>query len=224
MLMYGWMKFVEIAPERYDWAVNVMTGGRIEAIKDRIAQGIRPGDRVLDVGAGTGTLAIRCIERGAHVTAIDSSAFMCEKARRNAARMGKSESLKVVQGSVTQISKIFQEDEFDTIVSTMALGEFPREYLDYFFRDCRRILRPGGRLMIADEVLPEHPVARALYRVGTVLFWIPQFLLLRRVLFPIKNLRGIIEDGGFRVDQVDAWAASSFKLFFATQPRLEGGG
>jgi len=215
MLMYGWMKFVEVAPERYDWAVKLMTGGRIDQIKDQIAAAVSPGDKVLDIGCGTGTLAVRCMKRGAYVTGLDSSEFMLQQAGKHAASAGVSDRLTVVQDSVTQLRKHFPNESFDVVTSTMALGEFPREYLDYILRDCKRILRPGGRLIIADEVWPERIVPRLFYTAGMALLWIPQFLLLRRALFPISDLAGIIRASGFEVERVKTWAASSFQLVFA---------
>jgi ubiquinone/menaquinone biosynthesis C-methylase UbiE len=222
MLMYGWMKFVEIAPGRYDWAVKLMTGGRLDQIKDRIAETIEPGERVLDIGCGTGTLAVRCLKRGALVTGLDSSSCMLEQAEKNAASAGVEDRLTLVQDSVTQLRKHFKDESFDVVTSTMALGEFPREYLNYILRDSKRILRPGGRLIIADEVWPERFIPRLLYQAGLVLLWIPQFLLLRRALFPISDLRGIVRAAEFDVHEVATWAASSFQLVFAQKHALEG--
>lgn len=221
MLMYGWMKFVEIAPERYDWAVKLMTGGRLDKIKDQIAEKVDPGERILDIGCGTGTLAVRCLKKGAFVTGLDSSAFMLQQAEKNAAAAGVNDRLTLIQDSVTQLAKHFPSESFDIVTSTMALGEFPREYLDYILRDCKRILRPGGRLIIADEVWPEDPIPRLLYQAGMVFLWIPQFVLLRRALFPISDLRGIISAGGFEVQQVVKSAATSFQLVFAENTDVE---
>ncbi|HEX8706687.1 MAG TPA: corrinoid protein-associated methyltransferase CpaM [Pyrinomonadaceae bacterium] len=223
MLMYGWMKFVEVAPERYDWAVKFMTGGRLDKIKDQIAEEIRPGDNVLDIGCGTGTLAVRCLKKGATVTGLDSSEFMLKQSEKNAAAANLGDRLTVIQDSVTQLRKHFADESFDVVTSTMALGEFPREYLDYILQDCKRLLRPGGRLLIADEVWPEKTVPRLVYQAGMVLFWIPQFLLLRRALFPISDLRGIIRSAGFDVQRVVTSAASAFQLVFAEKKAAEKG-
>lgn len=215
MLMYGWMVFVEHAPERYDWAVKLMTGGRIDKIKDTIAGQVKPGMKVLDIGCGTGTLAVRCLEKGAIVTGLDMSEFMLKEARRRADEAGYSKQFTTVKDSVTQIHKHFEDESFDMIVSTMALGEFPRDYLKYVMEDCRRILKKDGRLMIADEVQPTGLLSRAVYGLSMVLLWIPQFLLLRRVFFPIRQLGEIIESGGFKVNDVKEWPLSTFKLYSA---------
>jgi demethylmenaquinone methyltransferase/2-methoxy-6-polyprenyl-1,4-benzoquinol methylase len=224
MLMYGWMMFVETAPHRYDWAVKVMTGGRIDRIKDRIAESISAGERVLDIGCGTGTLAGRCLRKGAHVTGLDSSEFMLRQAAKHSSAAGASDRLTLVRDSVTQLRKHFRDESFDVITSTMALGEFPREYLDYILGDCRRLLRPGGRLIIADEVWPERRGVRVLYGLGLLLCWIPQFLLLRRAPFPIRDLQEVIRAAGFEICGRDTWAASSLQLIFASRGAAQGDG
>src|SRR5262249_9537073 len=110
MLMYGWMKFVEIAPERYDWAVKFMTAGRLDQIKDRIAAFVHSGDRVLDIGCGTGTLGVRCMKQGASFVGLDSSRYMLEQAQKNADLAGVCDQLTVVHDSVTQLGKQFQDE------------------------------------------------------------------------------------------------------------------
>lgn len=219
--MYGWMVWVEHAPERYDWAVRVMTFGRIDQMKDDIAERVRPGDNVLDLGCGTGSLALRCIERGATVTGLDASEFMLSEASRRATNAGVPDKLTLIRDSVTQLKKHddrLQDSAFDIITATMALGEFPQEYLDYVLRDCRRILKPGGQILIGDECWPRTIVIRTIYRMLMVVFWIPQFLLLRRPLFPIRNLDKIIAKAGFKVTSVKVYRGTSFRLVSGVNP------
>jgi ubiquinone/menaquinone biosynthesis C-methylase UbiE len=218
MLMYGWMVFVEHAPERYDWAVKVLTGGRIDQIKDDIANDITPGMRVLDIGCGTGTLAMRMIDKGAHVYGLDISPFMIKEAQRRADEAGVSEKLTLFKDSVTQVRKHIEDGSLDMIVSTMALGEFPREYLDYILTDCKKLLKPGGRIAIADEVLPQNWLLKAFYFFSMVLLWIPQFVLLRRAFFPIQDLVAAIRHNGFNITGVRTWALSTFQLVRAEPP------
>jgi demethylmenaquinone methyltransferase/2-methoxy-6-polyprenyl-1,4-benzoquinol methylase len=212
VLMYGWMVWVEHAPERYDWAVKVMTFGRIDRIKDEIAEKVAEGAEILDLGCGTGTLALRCIRRGARVTGLDASAFMLEQAGKRAAAEGCVDRLTLVHDSVTQLPKHFADAQFDMVTATMVLGEFPQEYLSYILRECRRILRPGGKMVIADECWPRSPLVRLLYRLAMTVFWIPQFLLLRRPLFPIRNLDAIIADAGFALVEGRGYPGTSFRL------------
>jgi ubiquinone/menaquinone biosynthesis C-methylase UbiE len=197
-----------------------MTFGRIDRMKDDIAARVDVGSRVLDIGCGTGTLALRCISRGATVTGLDSSEFMLQESSRRAARTGQSDRLTLIRDSVTQIKKHpdkLQVGSFDVVTATMALGEFPQEYLDYILRDCHRLLKPGGQIMIGDECWPRNIVIRTIYRLLMTIFWIPQFLLLRRPLFPIRDLDQIVRDAGFEVTEVKVYKGTSFRLVCGTR-------
>ena len=214
-IMYAWMVFVEIAPERYDIGMKIMTLGRLDKIKDMIAEVVEPNDEILDIGCGTGTLALRCLKKGAKVTGLDSSEFMLEQAEKNATEHGVSDRLQLIKDSVTQLRKYFQEESFDIIVATASLGEFPKSYLDYILRDCARILKKGGRLIIADEVQPEKRISRFLYKIVMGIVWIPQFLIVRRVCYPIKDLDNIIESAGFEIEEKHNISLSTLQLVFA---------
>ena len=212
MLMYSWMVWVEHAPERYDASVRILTGGRIDKIKNEIASRIRPGDRVLDIGCGTGSLAIKCIARGAHVTGLDISESMLAECRKNLKRSGAEGQVAMIKDSVTNLSAHFGPESLDVIVSTMVVGELSRPYLDYIFRECRAALKPGGRILIADEVWPEGPVTRILFRVVMAIMWMPQFAILRRAFFPIRDLASIISDARFAIVSKQTYPFSTFQL------------
>jgi 2-polyprenyl-3-methyl-5-hydroxy-6-metoxy-1,4-benzoquinol methylase len=218
MLMYGWMKFVEMAPERYDWAVKLMTAGRLDKLKDRIAAMVKPGDRVLDIGCGTGTLALRLLRRGAHVTGLDMSEHMIRVARKYADREGLGANLELIKDSVTQLGKHAGPGTFDCVVCTMVLGELSSEYVKFVFDECLTLLRPGGQLLIGDEVWPENLLARAVYRFILVLSWVPQFLLLRRVNYPVTNMKQLITGAGFKISHTEDWLFTSFSLIAAIKP------
>ncbi len=215
MCMYAWMVFVETAPERYDIGMKIMTLGRLDKIKDMIAEVVKPNDKILDIGCGTGTLALRCIKKGAHVAGLDSSEFMLEQAAKKASQQGLSDRLQLIKESVTQLQKHFQEESLDIIVATAALGEFPKAYLDYIFRECARILRKEGRLIIADEVQPEGRISRFFYNIVMGIVWIPQFIIVRRVCYPIKNLDKIIESAGFDIEEKRKMSLSKLQVIFA---------
>lgn len=212
MLMYSWMVWVEYAPERYDVSVRLLTGGRIDRIKNEIAERIGAGDVVLDIGCGTGSLAIKCVERGARVTGIDISESMLAECRKNLKRTGNEGRVAIIKDSVTNLRTHFEPESLDAIVSTMVVGELSRPYLEYIFRECREILKPGGRLLVADEVWPEGAIARILFRIVMTIMWVPQFAILRRAFFPIKDLRGIIEKAGFEIVSKRSYPFSSFQL------------
>ena len=214
-IMYAWMVFVEKAPERYDIGMKIVTLGRLDKIKDMATEVVKPDDEILDIGCGTGTLAVRCMKKGARVTGLDSCKFMLEQASKNASEHGLSGQLELIEDSITQLPKHFQEESFDIVVATASLGEFPKAYLDYVLRECAKVLKKGGRLIIADEVRPENPVARLLYSIVMGIVWLPQFLIVRRVCYPIKDLDGIIESAGFEIEEKHKMPLSTLQLVFA---------
>ena len=212
MLMYSWMVWVEYAPERYDWSVKLLTGGRIDRIKSEIASRIRLGEKILDIGCGTGSLGIKCVENGGTVVGMDISESMLKECRKNIEKSNCEDRFTIIKDSVTDLPRYFGVESVDVIVSTMVVGELSKDYLDFIFRDCYKILKPNGRIMIADEVWPESKTWQVLYRLGMGLMWVPQFAILRRAFFPIKNLHAIIEAAGFTIEEKKKYPFSSFQL------------
>jgi trans-aconitate methyltransferase len=96
----------------------------------------RPGERVLDLGCGTGDLTLQLAERGARVVGLDASADMIGEARR------KHPSLELVVGDGQELS---YEAEFDAVFSNATLHWLPRA--EDVARGVARALRPGGRFV-----------------------------------------------------------------------------
>ena len=61
-MSFVYMKILESRPERYDIGMGLLTLGSLTKIKERIAEHTQSGNKVLDLGCGTGTLGQMCIE------------------------------------------------------------------------------------------------------------------------------------------------------------------
>lgn len=100
--------------------------------------------RILDVGCGNGALLLQLGRRVSHGVGVDASAGMIARARRRAAGAG---NLHFVQ--VTSPALPFPDGSFDVVTSLLSF-----RYLDWdpVMAEIRRVLRPGGRLLIVDMV------------------------------------------------------------------------
>jgi ubiquinone/menaquinone biosynthesis C-methylase UbiE len=135
----------------YDWLAWLLLGGRERAFRQRVLElgHVTTRDAVLDVGCGTGTLAILAKERvgpsgAAH--GIDASPEMIAKARRKAKRAG----LEVSFEQAVVEAMPFPAQRFDAVLSTLMLHHLPRPVREQCAREMRRVARPGGRVVVVD--------------------------------------------------------------------------
>jgi ubiquinone/menaquinone biosynthesis C-methylase UbiE len=135
----------------YDLLVAVLTGGRERRFRARLLDLARvaPGDRVLDVGCGTGTLAIAAAERvGAAgiVHGVDASRAMIARATTKAARRRSAARFDTADA----IALPFAEASFDVAFGTLMLHHLRRAARERCVHELLRVVRPGGRVLLVD--------------------------------------------------------------------------
>ena len=114
------------------------------------------GERVLDLGSGAGTdslIAVQMVGSEGSVTGIDMTAEMLEKARAAAVELG-VDNIEFVEGEVEQLP--FADGSFDVVISNGVIDLVPDK--DAVFSEIHRVLRPGGRIQIADVTI-QQPVS-----------------------------------------------------------------
>jgi len=219
MSSYVYMKLLESAPERYDAGVARMSGGKIDDIYRRIAElaAAGPGRRVLDVGCGTAGVSLACAARGADVVGIDANAGMLEVARGKAAARPPEGSLELVELGAMEIEDRFPEASFDAIVSCLVMSELSPEERRYVLETARSRLRPGGVLVIADEVAPRtrwgrlrHALLRAPSAVWT-------YVVTQRSTHAVPDLAGQIAAAGFADVHEERLGHDDFAIVTATR-------
>lgn len=126
---------------RYDWSSDdpAEVAGILHTLMPSHA-------RVLDIGCGTGTLAIAAAARGTTVTGIDPSPEMLARARSKARKAG----VAVAFDEAAAEALPFDEGRFDVVLSTVMLHHLPRKEREACLAEVRRVLRPGGRLLLVD--------------------------------------------------------------------------
>lgn len=121
--------------------------------------GITSGEHVLDVGTGTGVVAITAARAGARVTGLDLTPALLEQARENA-RIAQQD-LVWTEGDAEQLP--YPDASFDVVLSQFGHMFAPRP--DVAVAEMRRVLKPGGRVAFATWP-PEHLVGRIFAFVG----------------------------------------------------------
>lgn len=135
----------------YDAVAWLSTGGQEGAIRRETiaAARITPGASVLDVGCGTGTLAIAAAKKAktdGEVHGIDASPEMIELARRKAAKKGVAATFHVAPIEALP----FPDATFDVVLSTFMLHHLPDDVKRAGFAEVHRVLKPGGHLLAVD--------------------------------------------------------------------------
>ena len=146
----------------YDPVDRLLRGGRDKARLVRQA-GIRAGERVLDVGCGTGALVLLVAreEPGAELTGIDPDPRALDLARRKAARA--RVKARFDRGYCQELP--YEAGSFDVVLSSMMIHHLPTEVKRGLFREVARVLAPGGRFHALDFGPPRGPWSRLTARL-----------------------------------------------------------
>ncbi len=149
--------FDEVSP-RYDLINDVLTVGndRLWRVATTKAIAPRKGMRVLDLAAGTGTSSAAIAAHGAHVVAADFSEGMLAEGRK---RHAGNDLIEFQWADATQLP--FADDSFDAATISYGLRNVndPKAAL----REMRRVVKPGGRVVIAEFSTPPSALVRGPY-------------------------------------------------------------
>jgi phosphatidylethanolamine/phosphatidyl-N-methylethanolamine N-methyltransferase len=153
--------FVARVYENLAWVYDFTFGpplhpGRVRAIE---RMGIKPGDRVLEVGVGTGINA-DLYPRDCAVTGIDLSGSMLEKARERVARKG-IRNVRLLEMDAADIK--FADSTFDIVYAPYLISVVPDPVA--VVKEMRRVCRPGGRIVILNHFRSAGRIASSLERM-----------------------------------------------------------
>ncbi len=116
---------------------------------------------ILDLGCGTGTLAVALARSGAAVVGVDGDAGVLERARRKAAAAGVEVDWRAARADAVPLA----DGAVDAVTCTLLLHHLAPAAKAAALAECFRILAPGGRLHVADWGRPHDPLMRAAFLV-----------------------------------------------------------
>ncbi|MEU3571303.1 class I SAM-dependent methyltransferase [Kitasatospora sp. NPDC036755] len=125
----------------------------------------RPGDVIVDVGCGTGSLAVLLgrAEPQATVIGVDPDPAVLRLARRKATAAGATTDFRTGMGDA--VDELVGSEAADTVVSSLVLHQCPVPMKQAVLAAMHRTLRPGGKLVIADFGRQRTPAMRLAFRI-----------------------------------------------------------
>lgn len=196
-MSFVYMRVLESAPLRYDRGLRLLSGGRIDRVYVRLAEiAAAPGRTVLDVGCGTGGASLACAARGADVVGIDRDPGMLEVARAKPTA-GLPGHLEWIELGAAELEDRFAPASFDAAVACLSFSEMAPQERSYVLERVHRLLRPGGRFALADEIEPETTFGRVVYRLRRWPFAAAALLVTQTTTRPLPDPTGLFQAAGF---------------------------
>jgi len=174
--------------------------GTFRKLRQRTANlaGIQAGDAVLDVGCGTGTLAIEVARRvgtTGHVAGVDPGTEQIARARAKAARRHVPIEFQI--GVIEHLP--FPDQTFDVVFSTLMMHHVPAPLKRQGLAEIARVLKPEGRLVIADFKRKQERAGRAArFHAGGS---------------RIQDLEALVSEAGFEHLEIEEMQPPRFSAF-----------
>jgi ubiquinone/menaquinone biosynthesis C-methylase UbiE len=193
----------------YDLLAWLLTLGRERALRERLVDlaRLKPGEVILDVGCGTGTLAIaakRRVGTEGTVHGIDASPEMIDRAKRKAAKAGVDVAFQT--GIVEALP--FPNARFDAVMSTLMLHHLPKPVRQQCAREMRRVLKPGGRMLAVDFATLARERKGLLARLH------------RHGHMALRDIVELLSEAGLRVVESGSVGVSDLQFAVATAPSV----
>jgi SAM-dependent methyltransferase/NAD-dependent dihydropyrimidine dehydrogenase PreA subunit len=171
---------------------------------------------MLDLGCGTGELLEGAARKGANVTGLDLSEGMLTIAKRRFSSAEWSGKHALIQAGVAELDTLFGDQSFDLVSATLVFSELNREERSWVLDQVRRILRPSGTLVIADEVRPRTPLKWVFYFLARLPLAIVTYLWAQVGTKAVPDIAAEVSLAGFDVSNERRSLLDSFSVVTAT--------
>ena len=217
MSTYILMRILESAPSRYDTGIRILTLGQLDKAYERLTSYIKQGQRVLDIGCGTGGLTFRAAGKGAKVKGIDLNPQMIEIAEKRAKERDFAQNIEFCEMGAAELGDEDAES-YDIVMSGLCFSELTEDELTYTLKEIKRILKPEGILLVADETKPITILKKILYWIIRVPLLIITYLITQMMTHPLTNLPDVVAKSGLQTITIKLNNMESFIELVARKP------
>lgn len=201
MSTYVLMRILESVPSRYDKGIRILTLGQLDKSYDRLISNIKGGQTVLDIGCGTGALTLRAAVKGAKVKGIDVNPYMLEIAQKRASEAKLEKNIEFCEMGVAELGNE-KPSSYDVVMSGLCFSELSEDELIYTLKETNRVLKPGGLLLVVDEVKPDSALKKIInWTIRTPLVIIA-YLLTQTTTHPVRSLQEKIKKSGLLIESM----------------------
>lgn len=212
------MKILESAPSRYDRGIYILTLGKLDKVYARLTSRIKKGQTILDLGCGTGALTLRAAQKGAKVKGIDINAQMLEIAQKQVIKKNLLQNINLCEMGVAEL-ETEKSDSYDMVMSGLCFSELSEDELIFTLKEVKRILKPGGFLLVADEVRPKNILKRILNGIVKFPLVIITSIITQTTIHSIENLPEKIKESGLLIESVRLNNMENFIEVVAKNPK-----
>jgi SAM-dependent methyltransferase len=153
--------------------------------------------------------------RGAQVSGIDSAPAMLAEAEKKVAAEGLAERVTLKYMDAALVGERFPPASFDLVVSTLVFSELSSDEQRYVLEACASLLAPGGRLLIADEVIPSGALRRLLFTLVRLPLVLLTWLLTRTTTNALRGFDSQLNQTGFQSSLAVSYLGGSLVLYEA---------
>ncbi len=193
------MKVLESAPHRYDRGIKILTLGKINKAYDRLVEGIKKDDIVLDIGCGTGMLSFRVVLQGAIITGIDINPEMLDIAQKRMNELEVKDRVKFLEMGVAELDH-FENDSFDVIMSGLCFSELSEDEISFTLNQVLRLLRNDGKFLLVDEIKSKSIIKRILNLFLRLPLVLLTYILTQTTSKALKNIEKRIIESGLKIE------------------------
>lgn len=175
----------------YDSLTNLLTFGHIRQLRMLTVDlaELKPGEKILDVGCGTGGVTLPAKSRvgpSGQASGIDPAPEMIAVAKKKAARAGLDIDFRL--GVIEALP--YPDSTFDVVTSSLMMHHLPAHLQGKGLAEITRVLKPGGRLLIADMMRPDESLHARLFAFLTLHYG-------HGMKFGLQDLPKLMQEAGF---------------------------